>query len=210
VYQGACTVAAGTDSPKGCPADTRLGSGVPACNAKTLKCTGAEAVAGCTTDASCVDSPVADSVGGADVCSTGECTCYSGDHLCYRTCARDLDCPTGKVCDTKTTSLCVPDTQCTQDSECIVRSENLNEKCDLTTNTCKLACASDLDCETRVFEGQESPFSGLVCGADGFCTSVTTDCVDSSQCGTLNGYKTFCVPRPATDTTVPVSSAVTN
>jgi hypothetical protein len=184
---------------------------VPACNTKTLKCTGAAAVAGCTDDASCLGEPVFDSTN-EDTCSDGECTCYSGDKHCYRTCARDLDCPTGKVCDTKTTNLCVPDTSCTVDSECIVRSANLNEKCDQTTNTCVLSCMTDRDCQNP-FEGEGEPgaFNDQICDpTSNTCISLEADCVDSSQCGAVGGYKTFCVPRVAPTPATSVSSAITN
>ena len=208
VYNVGCTVAAGTYGPAGCPLYTRLGHAVPACNAKALKCTGTPA--GCTTDASCATLPVADSAS-ADICSAGECTCYSGDHQCYRKCARDLDCATGKVCD-KTSKLCVPDTVCTKDEQCAEAKGSLDYKCDMTTNQCARACTADSDCSGtgHVVNGisEGAAFNNMVCTA-GFCASVAGDCEDDSQCGAVNGYKTFCVDR-TTATTGSVSSAITN
>jgi hypothetical protein len=210
VYNVPCSATAlpAQDSPKGCPTYTRLGLLVPSCNSKTLRCTGP---AGCTTDASCTDVIVADSAG-ADTCSDGECTCYAGDHACYRKCARDLDCATGKLCD-KTSSLCVPDTVCTTDAQCAERNGSLDYKCQTDINRCALSCVNDVDCSGtgHLINGVSAggAFNRTICSA-GFCTSVSGDCVDDTQCGVAGGYKTFCIDRPAVAASTTVSSAVTN
>jgi hypothetical protein len=207
VYNVACTVAAGVDTDKGCPQYTRLGNVVPACNAKSLTCTGAS---GCTNAPSCVGLNVADSLG-TDTCSDGECVCNAGDHQCYRSCTRDLDCATGKVCD-KTSRLCTPDTVCTTDAQCAERNGSLAYKCQQDTHTCALTCAVDRDCSPsgRIVNGARvDTFSSSVCVA-GLCTSVAGDCVDDSQCGATGGYKTFCIARPDLTAGTSVSSAVTN
>ncbi|HWZ89920.1 MAG TPA: hypothetical protein VNW92_13755 [Polyangiaceae bacterium] len=207
VYNQACVVAAGVDAPKGCPAYSRLDLAVPTCNAKTLKCTSG---AGCTTDASCLDVAIVDSTS-FDTCSDGECTCYTGNHACYRKCTRDLDCATGKVCD-KTSSLCVPDKVCNTDAECAERSGSLDFKCQTSTHTCIQSCINDSDCSGtgHIVGGiATSTFNRNIC-SDGVCTSVLGDCSDDSQCGAVGGYKTFCIDRPAVAAGTTVSSAITN
>jgi hypothetical protein len=207
IYNVGCTVGAPADSDSGCPIYTRLGHAVPVCNAKTSKCTGPS---GCTTDDSCTGLTVADDAS-ADTCSNGECTCYTGDHQCYRKCARDLDCATGKVCDKKT-ELCVPDTVCTTDAQCAERNGSVAYKCQQDTGTCALTCSIDRDCSAagRIVNGvRVDTFSNSVCSS-GLCTNVQGDCVDDSQCGTAGSYKTFCIARPAIGADTSVSSAVTN
>jgi hypothetical protein len=205
-YNLACTATSLPGSPKGCPNYTRLGHTVPGCNTKTLKCTGAGAAA-CTDDASCVGQTMVDR---GEVCVTGECTCHT-DHNCYRACARDLDCATGKVCDKKS-SLCVPDTVCTTDAQCATRSGSIDYKCQTKTNTCYQSCSVDTDCSGtgHIVGGvTTSLFRNSVC-VDGACTSIANDCVDNSQCGLTNGYKTFCITRPDVAAASGVSSAITN
>jgi hypothetical protein len=178
---------------------------LPGCNAKGLKCTGAAAT-GCTTDASCVGLDVVDSLA-LDACTDGECTCYAGNHECYRKCARDLDCATGKKCD-KDSSLCVPDTSCTTDAQCAERLGSLDYKCQQATNTCALTCTTDRDCSGTGHPG-DSAFVSRIC-VDNVCTSVAGDCVDDTQCGQVGGYKAFCIDRPALAADTSVSSAITN
>jgi hypothetical protein len=211
VYNTACTVAAGTDNVKGCPTYTRLNGLVPACNSKTLRCVGATVVAtGCTTDASCTGVAVADEPL-SDTCSDGECTCYTANHGCYRKCARDLDCSTDRVCDTAT-SVCKPSDACSTDAQCATAHEDLDYKCN--NGTCALSCATDRDCSPtgHVSDNEEftPPFTGQVCGADGFCASVVGDCTDYAQCGVVGGLKTFCVARPAPAASTAVFSAISN
>lgn len=207
VYAAACTVAAGQDSPDGCPTYTRVGSLVPACNATDLTCTGATAAKGCTTDASCKGEVVADS-GGLDTCSDGECTCYTASHACYRKCGADIECAPGKVCDTKT-KVCIPSDTCATDGQCAADYENIDYKCN--KGKCALACKTDHDCSPSGLDtsgfGGGGGFNGYVCGADGFCASIA-GCTDDTQCS--NGsLKTFCIDKP-TGTGVIVSSAITN
>jgi hypothetical protein len=212
VYNLACTpnaITPPTDTAKGCPQYTRLNHAVPSCNPKTLKCTPA-ATGACTTDASCAGLTIIDS-SQADTCSNGECTCYAGNKQCYRKCARDLDCPTGRLCD-KGSSLCVPDTICTTDAQCAERNGSLDFTCNQDTNTCVHSCKTDRDCSGtgHIVGGSEIDDSfRSVCAAN-VCTSVATDCVDDSQCGTPEGFKTFCIDRPAVMADTSVTSAVTN
>jgi len=205
IYSAACTIPLVTDAADACPQVTRLGTPVPTCNTKTSRCA---VPTQCTTPASCVGLPILDSAG--DLCTTGECTCYTGDHNCYRKCARDLDCVAGKKCDT-TSNLCVPDTVCTTDDQCAERNGSLDFKCNQDTNLCAQACATDSDCTGTGLHNDGTVvtggFASKVCTA-GFCESLVNDCVDSSQCPGISGYKTFCIDR----TTAPaaVSSAITN
>jgi hypothetical protein len=205
VYDVACTVAAGFDSPKGCPTYSRLSRALPSCNTTGLKCTGPTAVKACTTDASCVGLAVVDSP--LDTCSDGECTCYAGDHECYRKCSRDLDCAPGKSCD-KTSNVCVPSPTCTLDEQCVVSTGNINYKCN-SAGTCALSCASDRDCNASEGEFGLDSFGGSVCGADGFCATVSGDCSDDSQCSS-GGLKSFCIDRPTVAPGTAVSSAITD
>ena len=55
----------------------------------------------------------------------------------------------------------------------------------------------------------ENAFNGLVCGADGFCASVVSDCDANTQCPAVAGLKTFCTDRPAVAGTT-VSSSITD
>jgi hypothetical protein len=213
VYNVACTVAAGADAPKGCPVYSRLGHLLPDCNAKGLKCTGQTVADLCTTDASCTGQVVADSLG-ADSCSDGECTCYAGNHECYRKCARDLDCAAGRICD-KDSSLCVPDSACVTDTQCALKNGSLDYTCRTDTHTCAHSCTTDRDCSgTGHVSGNTEEgtyFNGSVC-SNGFCEYVTDDCTDDSQCplGATNGYKTFCIDAPALAPDTSVTSAITN
>lgn len=204
VYGGACTVQAAPDMPKGCPTFTRLGRAVPSCNAKSLKCQGGTAADACATAADCLDGPVADDV--FDSCSAGECTCYAGDHKCYRQCAKDLDCAAGKVCDTKS-SVCVPSDRCVTDTQCALAGLSLDFKCN--KGTCARSCTGDRDCSGTGHTGTGTTFNGQVCGTEGFCVSLAGQCTDDIQCSSTKGLKTFCVDKPAAAGTT-VSSAITN
>jgi len=210
VYGTACVVAAGTDVPTGCPSFSRTRSLVEAlgltCNENTLKCVGAQAAVACTTDKSCETKTVVDRPG--DVCGAGECTCYAESKQCYKKCARDIDCGANQVCDTAKTKLCVPSGACTSDSYCAVLRGSLDFKCD--AGSCKRACAVDRDCSPTGLgsNGGNNAFNGQVCGADGFCASVSTDCDENTQCPLVNGLKTFCVDQQPDSSAV--SSAITD
>ena len=192
VYNTACVVANGADVPSGCPSYSRIRSlAALSCNPDSKKCVGATAVAGCTTDAKCEGKQVFDSTI-ADLCTAGECTCYSGNKQCYRKCARDIDCGSGQTCDTAKSHLCVGSSTCQTDTECAVSRGSLAFKCN--AGTCAKSCASDRDCSGTGING--NPFTGEVCGADKFCASVVLDCTPETQCAplTLGGLKPFCVP----------------
>lgn len=193
VYKPKCTVAAGMDAPGGCPSTTRLRNTFAlTCNPTSLTCTGATAAAGCTSDAKCLGQPVFDSLG-IDVCTEGECTCYAGNKQCYRICNRDIDCGAGLVCDNGKdgSNLCVPAPTCSTDTQCAVANSNLAWKCN--EGTCAQACASDRDCSATGLNQQ--PFTGRVCGANGFCATINGTCDEATQCAplTVGGLKPFCV-----------------
>ncbi len=211
VYGTACVVAAGLDVPTGCPSYSRLNpiatalSGLT-CNPDTKKCVGATAPAGCAKDADCVGGQIADGIAG-DVCSKDECTCYAGDKQCYRKCSRDIDCATGKKCDDKS-SLCVPDDECVSDAQCAYRAGNLASKCNKDSGKCGLSCVVDRDCTGTGLNG--TVYTGMVCGADGFCASVANECVKDTQCpATLGALKKFCVETVTAGGTT-VSSSITD
>lgn len=211
VYKPACVVAAGADVPTGCPSLARInvligvGGANLTCNADSKTCVGATVSAACTNDASCATKPVVDRTAlSTDVCSAGECTCYQPNHECYRKCARDIECAVGSSCDAKS-HVCLSTGACSDDTQCAVKFNSLDYKCD--ANTCKKTCASDHDCSPSGHNA--STFNGSVCAASGFCADVTRDCVDDSQCGTLGALKTFCVGG-ATGTSVTPSSAISD
>jgi len=202
VYGVACVVAAGADVPTGCPSYSRTRSlAALTCNADTLTCVGPQA-APCTNDKSCDTKPVFDRPG--DVCGVGECTCYSGNKQCYKKCARDIDCGANQACDSKT-KLCAPSGTCTSDSYCAVLKGSTDFKCN--DGNCVRACRVDRDCSPSGILGNNA-FNGQVCGADGFCASVSMDCDENTQCPLTNGLKTFCVDKP--EESGAFSSAITD
>jgi len=202
IYGEACVVAAGADVPTGCPSYSRTRSlAALTCNADTLTCVGADVPEGCTNDKSCETKPVVDRPG--DVCAVGECTCYTGNHQCYKKCARDIDCGANQVCDTK--KVCVSSGACTSDSYCAVLKGSTDFKCN--EGACSRACAIDRDCSPSGILNN-NPFNGQVCGADGFCASVAMDCDENTQCPLTSGVKTFCVDHTADPSMV--NSAITD
>jgi hypothetical protein len=216
VYAAACAAAAPNDTVTGCPTYSRLGipTGVTCSAAKKCEVT---AAAGCTTDASCVTLPVADrSALSSDVCSAGECTCYAGNHECYRKCARDIECAGGSACDTKA-HVCVSAPTCTTNEQCAVKNGSLDYECNKTTGKCAKVCTVDRDCSPSGNGLSAGTFNGTVCGADGFCASIATDCADDSQCapppafiGATPTLRTFCIDAPAAATGGTVSSAISD
>jgi len=121
VYEAKCLVGRGTDVPSGCPTFSRrenLALKGLTCNPNTLTCTGTGtgAEGSCTGDDTCEGKRVVD-VAPADLCTAGECTCYTANKRCYRKCGRDIDCGTGFVCDTEK-SVCLSSYSCELGSEC--------------------------------------------------------------------------------------------
>ncbi len=213
-YGAACSVA--TETVKGCPDFTRANTPVSPCNLTTKKCEPtAVAAVGCKADTDC-DTGEAVFDGALDeVCSPGECTCYAGNHGCYRKCTKDIDCPASMTCDTTTTNLCIPQAACTTDLDCALDTEVVANKC--VAGTCKKACANDHDCSGSG-NLTDTAFTGQVCGADGFCATVTGQCTDDSQCTTPfpgstlegTGVKAFCVTTPVAVVGTTVASAITD
>ena len=212
-YTGKCS-AATTDTLGGCPQYTRAQTIVPSCDTKAGKCQGPATVVACKADADC-DAGLAIYDHPLQTCAKGECTCYSGQ--CYHACTQDIDCDAGKVCDTKKTNLCVPQTGCTEDVECAKQPLAANpgiqgrvgDKC--VDSACKRPCASDHDCSASgLVVG--SAFNGLICSAAGYCESVGSGCTSDAQCTTQlgGGVRAFCVTTPEGSTATTVSSAVTD
>src|SRR6478609_5715726 len=204
IYGGDCDPDVGLDVPTGCPSHSRLNNiSARTCNPDTKSCVGVALSTACKDDKSCLGKQVVDS-SIDDVCTAGECTCYSGNKQCYRKCARDIDCGGGQVCDAKQ-KVCKPDAACVTDSQCAIANHNVAFKCN--GGTCAQSCTTDRECSPSGVSGQ---FAGRVC-SEGFCTSVAQDCNEDSQCApvTVGGLKPFCVTPPpsASDT---VSSAITN
>ena len=201
VYNVACDpLLVGTNIPDGCPSNSRLNDlSALTCNTDSKKCVGAAAPVGCTTDAKCEGEQIAD---GADLCTADECTCYTKTKRCYRKCSQDIECATGRVCDTDT-NVCVPSDTCSTDSECAIQHNNVGFKCD--AGKCAQTCTVDRDCSGS---GLNSVFNGLIC-VSGFCESVAADCQSSSECTAAAGaLKPFCVPT--SKGAVGVFSAITN
>jgi hypothetical protein len=199
---------------------SRLGTPTGTICSATKKCE-VPAAAGCTTDASCATLPVADrALASSDVCSAGECTCYAGNHECYRKCARDIECAGGSTCDTAS-HVCISSPSCTTNEQCAVKNGSLDYECNKATGACAKVCTGDRDCSPTghgLAAGAigTGSFNGMVCGADGFCASIATDCSDDSQCntpafvGALPQMKTFCVDAPAVAVVGAVSSAISD
>ena len=205
VYEAECDPALALGVPSGCPTQSRLFDiSAKTCNADTKTCVGPIVAAGCTNDKSCEGKQIFDSAAG-DVCTAGECACYSGNKQCYRKCARDIDCGAGQICGDKS-KLCEPDAACVTDSQCAIANHNVAYKCN--DGTCAQSCTSDRDCSPS---GVGGAFTGRVCGNDGFCASVAQDCNEDSQCAplTVGGLKPFCV-TPVAAAGSGVSSAITN
>jgi hypothetical protein len=215
VYKLACAALAPNDTPTGCPSYSRINSlAALSCNVDTKQCTGPTPVV-CTNDASCTAKPVFDRTAiSTDVCSAGECTCYKGNHECYRKCARDIECAVGSTCDT-TAHVCMTSPTCTTNEQCAVTHGSLDWQCKKDTGTCAKVCTADRDC-SPTGHGTVANFTGSVCAADGFCASLTTDCTDDTQCSSVSlvfgaqPLKTFCVDYTAPVTGGAVSSAISD
>jgi len=206
-YTAKCTTSGATLG--GCPTYSRGNFAVPACDTKAQKCTGGATIAACTKDADCdAGLETADTF---ETCSKGECTCNNGG--CYHMCTQDIDCAPGRVCDTKKTNLCVPQTGCKVDLDCAV-GNRVGDQC--VNEVCKRPCVNDHDCSgSGLITG--APFNGMVCSAAGYCESLAGECTSDDQCKTAlpgstnvaTGVKAFCVTTP-TATVSSVASAITD
>ena len=215
-YASACVATAANDTPTGCPTYSRTSVATgTTCSTASKKCE-VPAAAGCTNDASCATLPVVDRAAlSTDVCSPGECTCYAGNHACYRKCARDIECAGGSTCDTKA-HVCVSSPSCTTNEQCAIKNGSLDYECNTATGTCAKVCTVDRDCSPSGHGLGAGAFNGTVCGADGFCASLANDCTDDSQCntpafvGATPQLKTFCIAAPAVAAGSTVSSAISD
>ncbi|HEX3854142.1 MAG TPA: hypothetical protein VHW01_24430, partial [Polyangiaceae bacterium] len=110
---------------------------------------------------------------------------------------------------------------CTTNEQCAVKNGSLDYECNKATGACAKVCTGDRDCSPTghgLAAGAigTGSFNGMVCGADGFCASIATDCSDDSQCntpafvGALPQMKTFCVDAPAVAVVGAVSSAISD
>jgi hypothetical protein len=201
VYTAKCTKA--TQVVGGCPAYTRGGNAIPACDVKAGKCAPpAVAVAGCAKDVDCdkgltvVDYP-------ADTCSPGECTCHAATGGCYRKCSEDLDCKVGFRCDADS-SLCVPQSACSSNSYCVQQKGDVRAIC--SEGTCTVPCEHDIDCNPA---GLHNGYFEQLCDA-GKCVNV--GCEANDECGpyaagTLHSFCAAVAPVAAPGT---VSSAITD
>ena len=201
VYDAKCTKP--TQVVGGCPAYTRGGNAIPTCDTKTSKCAvPAGVVAGCAKDADCDKGElVADHP--TDTCSVGECTCHVASAGCYRKCSETLDCMVGWVCD-DTSSLCVPQGQCTSDAICITSSGDVRAKC--VEGACSVPCEHDIDCNPG---GLHNGAFEFVCDA-GKC--VDLGCDSNEECSAYAGgtLHSFCAePSTAAGGEV-ISSAITD
>jgi len=206
-YAAKCTKA--TEVVGGCPPYTRGGHAIPACDVKAGKCQQAPAAAGCTSDATCdAGLPVADHAL-TDVCSTGECACNKATGGCYRKCNEATDCLATYTCD-DATSLCVPITGCTSDTQCIEGVGDYRVKC-LKGVCTQPPCEHDIDCSPN---GLINGALRSVCGPDKTCVSL--GCASDDECGPYTiggeggGVRAFCGPPVATATTGAPVSAITD
>jgi len=198
-YTAKCTKA--TQVVGGCPAYTRGGTAIPACDTKTSKCAAAEVV-GCTTDAKCLDAVVADHA--TDTCTADECVCDKPSGGCYRKCSENTDCENGYNCD-DATSLCVPIGACSGDLQCIQQSHDIRAKC--TDGACHVPCEHDIDCSPGGLNGAFY----AVCGEDKTCQALGCNSDDECTGQPLEGgLHSFCdMPSAGAATTAP-HSAITD
>jgi hypothetical protein len=209
-YAASCKGAGGL-TKQGCATVSRTDQPLfNTCDATSGKCAPATTATGCKVDDDCAQTPVTDVP--TDMCTDGECACVVATGACYRKCAQDVDCRSGFVCDTATTSLCVPAPGCTTDLQCTTQLNDVLATCDTTTGNCKQPCATDYDCSGsggRV----GAPVTGRLC-IDGFCSIA--GCVDDNQCSPLLGgaganadRRQFCIDKPAVTATATYTSAIT-
>jgi len=209
-YNRNCTVS--TETLNGCPAQTRTGGAVPACNATSNKCADAVVAAGCVQSDDCITRGTSD---GAGPCVSGECVCIAEQGTCYRKCNADLDCRQGYTCDL-TKQVCTPAGECTTDAYCAVASSNVTAMCVIPTGatggSCKIPCKIDQDCSPSggLSTSSTSAFNGTVCGADGYCGGI--GCTSDAECSVdMDGtkVKTFCT-APVVSAVVEYASAITD
>jgi hypothetical protein len=209
-YTAKCTKA--TEVVGGCPAYTRGGHAISACDVKTSKCEPAVvAVTGCTTDASCATKALAVADGNGDLCSEGECACHVDSGLCYRMCSEDIDCPAHYSCDADT-SLCVSVDACSTDLQCVVAYRDARATCN--KGVCAPPpCEHDIDCNPYgLVNGQFT----AVCSADNTCVPLAGDCTSDVECGPYTGtalagnVRGFCADRTTVVTTPAPVSAITD
>jgi hypothetical protein len=181
----------------GCPAYTRTGNAVPACDTKAGKCA---PLAGCKKDTECNGGTVLVFDDATDYCADGECTCHVASGHCYRKCSEDLDCPNGYMCDADT-SVCVQGDSCSSDAQCAVRTGDIRQKC--VAGACKPSCEHDVDCNNGGLHGGFSQ----VCGPDKTCIAV--GCTDDSECA-LGEVRRFCADSVEAPTGTVVRSAITD
>ena len=200
---------------KGCPAKTRAGSPVAACNATTRTCAQVAVAGGCKSSAECVGQAIADGAG--ETCSAAECVCVTASGTCYRKCNADLDCAPGLTCDA-TQQLCKPAGACSTDAFCAISLKNAAAKCatlaGASSASCALPCHSDQDCSPS---GLSTAFNGSVCGADGYCGKL--GCTSNAECsrdilgagGAVAGsVKMFCAAPVAGGAGTQWASAITD
>jgi hypothetical protein len=194
VYTAPCT-ASGTEVAQlaaACPAASRLRSGFSTTCSSPDGGTGGTCTAGCAVDADCAGKTPSD---GNHACANGDagggnCSCYQSS--CYFTCASDLDCASGKACDS-TTHLCKAET-CATNADCVESLRNPMATCVTATGTCSITCTKDTDC---------GPPSSI-CSAG---TCMPSGCTSDLDCTTGSAHS-FCVKAPAMTTLY--SSAITN
>jgi hypothetical protein len=192
VFTRQCDATVTGEKMKGCPAKTRSGVAVSACNAKTNTCAAA-ATAGCKVADDCILSGTSDT---GETCSPGECVCLADLGRCYRKCNADLDCQPGYACD-PTKQVCKPAGACSTDTYCAQTLQNITAKC--VVGACKLPCTIDQDCSPSGL--LSTKFNGMVCGADKYCASL--GCTSNAECSTevkdgttvLGSVKMFCAPH---------------
>jgi hypothetical protein len=202
-YAAKCSKA--TEVVGGCPAFSRGGRPLPACDVESSKCQAVAAVAaGCASDDEC-DAGLVVADHPLDTCSAGECACDVASGGCYRKCNETLDCEMLFSCDPKT-SLCVPKSGCATDTECIAEIGDYRAKCE-EGRCVPPPCAHDIDCNPNgLVNGQFSS----VCGPDKKC--VFLGCSPDDDCGqyAFSGLHAFCGPPAPEPTTAEPRSAITD
>jgi hypothetical protein len=206
-YTGACSLSAANQFG-GCPSQTRTGAPlVTSCDTTANTCS--LETSGCSSNSDCSNgTAVADTAGAT--CRDGDCACFDGG--CYLTCASNLDCQTGFVCDTGGTKLCKLAPGCTTNDDCAADLHDVRAQC--TNGACGIPCMDDHDCSPSGAIPGLGPFNGTVCGSMGICEAVgcssDQDCAGAPAPDGGAPVQTFCVTPASGSASSTVHSSITS
>jgi hypothetical protein len=160
----------------------------------------------CTTNNQCQ---------GTQTCTANKCTCTTdtqcpfGEKCSSGTCAQcaaDTDCFMGQVCVSGTCqNACTTDSDCAvfnacqgtkcvfvgckSDRECALAQGDVRSKCDMTSTTCYLPCATDVECGNTLTGGN---WNNLIC-VQSRCEFV--GCDTDADCIAAGDHNAQCVSK---------------